>query len=137
MSEQKVLCPWCGREMIASYQPPEDHTYRCLYCRTNSPVRSTPHEAWKAAIGRPLQKPLTLKELRSDGDAIVWEERRNPNSFVQACAGGLAIMCLSASRSEEANRLFKYNVVVRAWRTLPTDEERAAAPWEGTGDADL
>lgn len=82
---------------------------------------------------KPMQKPLTLRELRELGreeNAFVWEERRNPDNFVKTLAGALAIMCLGARRDPDLAFAYTYNVNVRAWRTLPTDEEREAAAWE-------
>jgi len=44
-------CPYCGRKMMATYDAPEDHYYRCLYCKgVKSPARTTPKEAWEAAM---------------------------------------------------------------------------------------
>lgn len=89
--------------------------------------------ALRDALDKPMQKPLTLQELRElgrDDDAFVWEERRNPANFVKTLAGALSIMCLDARRDPDMAFAYTYNVSVRAWRTLPTDEEREAAVWE-------
>lgn len=89
--------------------------------------------ALRDALDKPMQKPLTLEELRElgrDDDAFVWEERRNPDNFVKTLAGALSIMCLDARRDPDIAFAYTYNVSVRAWRTLPTDEEREAAAWE-------
>lgn len=89
--------------------------------------------ALRDALDKPMQKPMTLQELRElgrDDNAFVWEERRNPDNFVKTLAGALSIMCLDARRDPDMAFAYTYNVSVRAWRTLPTDEERMAAAWE-------
>ena len=87
--------------------------------------------ALRDALDKPMQKPLTLEELRKyvrDKETTVWEERRRPDNFVKTRAGALAILCHYARRKPDG--VYTYNVYVRAWRTLPTDAEREAAKWE-------
>ena len=66
MSEQKVLCPWCGEEMTLIWDIEDSvHWFNCNFCGAHSP---------RFATRRPPNKPLTEEQLnaRDDLDAV-WE----------------------------------------------------------------
>lgn len=84
--------------------------------------------ALRDALEKPMQKPLTLEELKTEPcDSYVWEERRtNLNIyFERTSALVLAFMCVNSKED-----MYKYGSSVRAWKKMPTDEEREAAAWE-------
>lgn len=121
------------REVTGSYRWAGTSALLASHCLHQSDVIELLVGALRDALDKPMQKPLTLQELRElgrDDDAFVWEERRNPDNFVKNLAGALSIMCLDARRDPDMAFAYTYNVSVRAWRTLPTDEEREAATWE-------
>ena len=89
-----------------------------------------------------LQKPLTVEELHALIDAgdeavIYCESKDDPQTYAHIVFGGRVID--REAESVDARRLVypHYRKHWRAWVSRPTDEERAAAPWEGDGDAHL
>lgn len=84
--------------------------------------------ALRDALDKPMQKPLTLEELKTETtDSYVWEERRTDLNiyFERTSALVLAFMCVNSKED-----MYKYGSSVRAWKKMPTDEEREAAAWE-------
>ena len=84
--------------------------------------------ALKDALEKPMQKPLTLEELKTEPcDSYVWEERRTDLNiyFERTSALVLAFVCVNSKED-----MYKYGSSVRAWKKMPTDEEREAAAWE-------
>ena len=96
-------------------------------------------EAYAAAIRRPLQKPLTLKEACEseepcvymetiDSDAIeavrVIEDGKNAYGETTYCT----YMLDDDNLNWEAER--RYGKTWRCWATKPSEEERSAAKWE-------
>ena len=130
-------CPYCGRGMLPEYTPPEDHYYRCLYCKgVQSPARSTPFEAFTAANSRHIQKnPLTLEEmfeLIGSGKpfATHCESFEDPITYVNLWIDNKVIEPIGKSISIDKILWDAYGKTWRCWATKPTDEERAAAQWE-------
>ena len=108
MSNQKVLCPWCGRTMqykswrdydIARLQDMHEGWFECIGCMATSPtVKMDEKEfvcqaAYEAATRRPPNKPLTLPELFDldpESDAVwiydsSWEKPIRAMSAEEAC----------------------------------------------------
>ena len=158
------ICPWCGREMVAVFDPPEDYRYKCLYCRVLSPTRYTPQAAWEAALLLRRKGPLTVKELEArlntilnpEPDApalqkpLTWEEIPDRKLIFMELRGIdkpvpsilRQTMDNQAWYTMESGCVFTFDMDElgkrwRPWASEPTEEERAAAPWEGVGDADL
>lgn len=89
-----------------------------------------------------LQKPITLAELEaliSAGEdvAVYCEAKNDPHAYATILFAGQVI----SPNGDKINACdlvyFHYGKTWRAWAQRPTDEERAAAPWEDAGDADL
>ena len=120
----KVYCPWCGSEMeLEHYGTDEDEyfVYVCPDCAAQSPISYSAESALATALARPLQKPLTLEEAKTQ--IAVWVERLPVLSGVRATIYPETYS--SAYRSEN-----NYGKTWRCWTTKPTDEEREAAKWE-------
>lgn len=117
----KVYCPWCRREMKLGESLPFSGVF-AFYCKCGavSPNEGGAEEALKAALKRPLQKPLTLEEAKKE--FALWFEYP-PNIFnPRACL--LPELYSSDYRAEST-----YGIKWRCWATKPTDEERAEAKW--------
>ena len=89
-----------------------------------------------------LQKPLELAQLEaliSAGEdvAVYCEEKNDPHAYATILFAGQVISPNGDNINACDLVYFHYGQTWRAWASRPTDEERAAAPWEGTGDADL
>lgn len=154
----KVYCPWCGREMKLGESLPFSGVF-AFYCKCGavSPNEGGAEEALKAALKRPLQKPLTLEEFCDRLCSPVWFESHGtymgkkgwwmiPQKFIKIdglMAYGakyaqaypkrdekvlIRFVCEQSSQSSELG-LDAYGSVWRAWATKPTDEERAEAKW--------
>ena len=151
MEDVKPLCPYCGAwnghpdgvEMkpiggaIAK-------RFRCPECDAMSPLKDNTDDALASAIRRfqPLQKPLTLEEVRSlcrdeedRREHIFIEFRRSVSLNTYARPLNYDEHGIDAMIPEERPHLMmydsKYNRTWRPWLTIPTAEERAAAKWEG------
>lgn len=84
--------------------------------------------ALRDALDKPMQKPMTLEELKTETcDSYVWEERKTDLNryFERTSALVLAFMCVNSKED-----MYKYGSSVRAWKRMPTDEEMEAAAWE-------
>jgi hypothetical protein len=89
-----------------------------------------------------LQKPITLAELEAliaagEDVAVYCETKNDPHAYATILFAGQVI----SPNGDKINACdlvyFHYGKTWRAWAQRPTDEERAAASWEGTGNADL
>lgn len=94
-----------------------------------------------AQDGPALQKPLTLQGLfaliESEEEHVIYCEAKDDD---QAYAHILAsrVMYSVEERIPTDLLIFRtYGKTWRVWASRPTDEERAAAPWEEADDADL
>lgn len=94
------------------------------------------------ALRRPLQKPITLAQLEAliaagEDVAVYCEAKNDPHAYATILFAGQAI----SQNGDKINACdllyFHYGKTWRAWASRPTDEERAAAPWEDAGNADL
>lgn len=147
MSERKALCPYCGAEMKIMVHEFYDGAYcsgyaYCPKCGSYGPSiagdvsKEQLHDEVKAAaLRRPLQKPLTLEELHAlidAGDEVViyCEARDDDRAYVHICAGELIISSDGDIIAKDRLVYSNYGKIWRAWAAMPTDEERAAAPWE-------
>ena len=89
-----------------------------------------------------LQKPLELAELEAliaagEDVAVYCEAKNDPHAYATILCNGKCID-LNGDMIDACDLVFfRYNIGWRAWAQRPTDEERAAAPWEDAGDADL
>ena len=124
--------------------------YECK-CKWKSPVELGDSEgeaierAYAAAMRRPLQKPLTIEEIRSlpcpfdlNVPPFFWIETRD---YIHFCVSqwfsfsSLIEICKLEKPGEiyaypHPLRQYKYGVDFRAWWKRPTDEECAAAEWD-------
>lgn len=80
-------------------------------------------------VGRPIRKPMTLTEANSCQDPV-WIEFRHFES-ANGWREGLSDALWWASRVYRGlNSTPRFGVHYKIWAFCPTDEERAAAPWE-------
>lgn len=154
----KPMCPYCGAPMVYDLM-----AFKCENCFSSSPTKycMDMHEnlsaflkgrdyfnnyckkhAKDAALRRPLQKPLTEEELHALIDAgedvaIYCEAKNDPHAYATILYAG-QVVSMNGDKINACDLVyFHYGKTWRAWAQRPTDEERAAAPWEGDGDADL
>ncbi len=140
MKQSAPRCPYCGSEMSYECTYESGLSYSCKNCWSESPFikykggEDTKALCYEAAMRRPLQKPLTLEELKAlidPGDEVV--TYCEGISFCQTYAtiwiDGQVIDALGLHPKENIS-FYSYGKTWRAWATRPTDEERAAAPWE-------
>lgn len=151
----KPMCPYCGETMKIHADEFYNGSFAigyayCPACGSYGPtVKAATDEAVKrirddvkaAAMRRPLQKPLTRAELEAlieSGPEIVTycEARDGDRTFANIWIAYSVIDVIGIEQKE--NICFEsYGKTWRAWSQRPTDEERAAAPWEEADDADL
>ena len=137
---REVMCPYCGAEMNLEYGYAQGMSYACPNCWSESPFvkyrggEDTRALCYEAAMRRPLRKPLTLKKLRTlidAGDETVTycEAKGADRTYANIWTGDLVIDVVGY---EHKNHVCfeNYGKTWRAWAARPTDEERAAAPWE-------
>jgi hypothetical protein len=147
----KVLCPWCGSEMVFTNNwiiykrgrgkhVGECCYYTCKKCDAQSPhVRVYSGESpLQAALRRyePPCRPMTRKEVESkytgidEGAAVLVEEKFGAlwwaildrlNKKIVATWNG----CGAENFHEDT-----YGKTWRCWPRKPTDEEREACGWE-------
>lgn len=147
MSEQKPLCPYCGAEMKIHVHEFYDGAYcsgyaLCPECGSYSPSiagdisKEQLHDEVKAAALRhPLQKPLTLEELHALIDAgeeavTYCEAKDDPQTYACIWYDGKSVD-RDAEAIDSGLLVYEhYGIDWRAWANRPTDEARAAAPWE-------
>lgn len=137
-------CPYCGTTMILERRCSMGMFYHCpnLKCLSVSPYvkrkdgEDTPALCYEAALRRPLQKPLTLQELHAlidPGDEVVTYCETSapsvPYTYANIWTGDLVIDVVGFTKKNHV-RFVNYGKTWRAWASRPTDEERAAAPWE-------
>lgn len=129
----KVYCPYCGKEMrLINQYPSSGFLFNCDECGATSPSGETVEEAYAIARCRPLQKTLTLEEVKKQ--VAVWVEwvwsYENISPAMYLCSD-YRTMCFDEGFAK-SYRLPKadYGKKWRCWATKPTDEERKAAKWE-------
>lgn len=99
---------------------------------TDNKVLSADLYAW---VGKPMQKPLTLREFRvminAHEETITYCEAKNdPQTYAHICYDGKVIDGHAETVTDSQFVYAHYGRLWRAWASRPTDEERAAAPWE-------
>lgn len=82
-----------------------------------------------------MQKPLTKDELRelcaADHEVVVYcEAKGSESTYATIIFDGKTFDREGEAPGVEHLSFETYGVFWRAWATRPTDEERAAAPWE-------
>lgn len=82
-------------------------------------------------VGKPMQKPMTYTELRYA--QVVWLEDIDKPFCIPAfvCCSISHELAFRGKHSFIQPSRGDYAINWRAWESEPTDEERAAAPWEG------
>lgn len=137
----KVMCPYCGSEMIGQNVTQWCDVYwaqaKCEHCKSTGPlicgerglVTDAEEMARKSALAAaqarylPPNRPLTLAEVTQldtdeDGDAPCWIEDR--------------VFSLSAKYvSTNPDDLVDYGRDYRVWLRKPTQAEMDAAGWGG------
>lgn len=145
MDKQPVTCPWCGHEMTLRDNEYQDDNfcawYECVACLADSPltegyktIEEARLEAYKRAIAKPLQKPMTWEEVET------W-----PHDWIFLefdISGSVYVMEPSVNKFQTQTlnvRIFgelgyetygPYGDGFRCWDHYPTEEERRAAPWK-------
>ena len=126
-------CDMCSHRTGTTIKAPQSH---------GSDLKEAMIGAFVEAVTRPLQKPLELAQLEaliSAGEdvAVYCEAKGEPHAYATILFAGQVI----SPNGDKINACdlvyFHYGKTWRAWVQRPDDEERAAAPWEGTGNADL
>lgn len=140
-------CPYCGSKMRhkQGLVCRTLHWYECTNeeCESESPARNTAEEAYKAAMKR-YEEPnrvLTLEEVK---DAyfdmkkpicceLMWLNKKKIAWIADAAVpwGNVAHIM-----ERQEPKWKDYGKTWRCWLCNPTDEERAATPWEGEKDDD-
>lgn len=87
-----------------------------------------------------IRKPLTLEELKKAKS--VWiecsdEDADNPVPVLTDGISDKIAHFLTDNGIRADGRIDQYGSMWRAWASEPTNEERAAAPWEEADNADL
>ncbi len=150
-------CPYCGA--IMSFEADSCHVWmKCPFCLSDAPKVEKPDVpnadfsaigwaiywskceeiAKKAAMYRPdrvLLPLLTLKELRALIDAgkeavIYCETKYDPQTYATIIYDGKMFDRYGKTTGVKHMNFGTYGKTWRAWATRPTEEERAAAPWE-------
>lgn len=142
MKQPEIKCPYCGTVMSPEYGHRRGMSYACPNCWSESPFITykggvdTAALCYEAALRRPLQKPLTKEELLAligTGDeAVTWCEAKGEGcAWANIWTGEKVIGGDCSIISKDHIVYATYGKTWRAWASRPTDEERAAAPWEG------
>lgn len=142
MKQPEIKCPYCGTTMILERRCSMGMFYNCpnSNCLSVSPYvrrkdgEDTPALCYEAALRRPRQNPLTLHELLEmigpGLEAVTFCEGKSfGQTYATIWIGGRVIDALGIEPKENIS-FDSYGKTWRAWATRPTDEERAAAPWE-------
>lgn len=131
----KVYCPYCGKEMRFRDQYPFAGFLFVCNCAATSPVGETVEEAYDLARHRPLQKPLTLDEVKEQ--VAVWVEffwKCKSAKYVEpalyVCTGGGTTSFDEGFCEQYRLENDEYGVRWRCWAMKPTDEERKEAKWD-------
>ncbi len=134
-------CRYCG-EVMMPIQMPDGMNYACPACYSTSPFiiganNDSINEVTSAALRRTMQKPMTLEELMSDGDAddegtkVAYHERRSDGAVIAALISAeYRTICYEGDDMGEWIEESEYGRTWRCWRSRPTDEERKAADWD-------
>jgi hypothetical protein len=146
MSMQDPVCPYCGTVMTYECTYDSGLSYSCKNCWSESPFikykdgEDTKALCTEAALRRPLQKPLTLEELKAiseTGSHCIYIEHYHPNPDIEnpitpnvGIKSGLGYRITHCNGYRYEFWWKDYGKTWRAWATRPTDVERAAAPWE-------
>ena len=157
----KPMCPYCGEPM--RFDGDSVHAWlKCDNCLSSSPKiyrpdwnnSEFPFASWDefwiecrkqaeaAALRRPLQKPLTRAELEAliaagEDVAVYCEAKSDDHAYATIFFDGKNIDRDADTLDNDDLTWFRYGISWRAWAQRPTDEERAAAPWEEDAYADL
>lgn len=143
-------CPYCGAGMKIMVHEFYDGAYcsgyaYCPKCGSYGPSlagdisKEQAHDEIKeAALRRPLQKPLTLEEMRAlidtDDDVVTYcEGLDDPHTYATIWYLGSYVDRAGGPSNNRILAWDKYGKRWRAWAQRPTDEEREAAPWEEVG----
>ena len=146
VSGDKVICPWCGREMEpAVYERRADWevAYSCRKCGASGPIQRAfkekdAEEAARAAALRrytPQLKPMTLEEATGAEDPVWFESTGNVLCvcdcvFTPDMDGGAVEVYTMGGKGYSLLLSRRYGKDWRCWERKPTDEERSAAEWE-------
>ena len=138
----KVLCPWCGNEMVLlefGFDSTNAAWLECVQCGAHSPMSydhdgtevSAINAALAAALRRyePPVRPLTLEELIDSTDGPVYIESQKREDLIGKFTAAVTCHRIIWSDGTESN-LDRYGKTWRCWPRKPTDEEREAAGWE-------
>lgn len=147
-------CPYCGEPMRLDAD--SCHIWmKCESCLSCSPKvyrpdwnnSEFPFAGWsdfwckckeivqEVALRRPLQKPLTKEEIfeliASNEEFVTWNEYKKEGLlFPQIWSDGEVISDVMCPIATDKIVWDTYGKTWRNWASRPTDEERAAAPWE-------
>ena len=160
---EKVLCPYCGAEMMLDFQDDGYEFgaayYVCQECGSTSPTANTDAAALAAAQARylPPNRPLTLEEVNAlpadDDGYIPGFLEIEPNWYAQVpddgeprlradaiCKEALGCNkgCETCNKGcETCNKGCEtYNKLYRVWLRKPTQAEMDAAGWGGDATDD-
>lgn len=91
--------------------------------------------ALRDALDKPMQKPLTERELHAlidagDDIAVYCESKNDDYAYAMLFFGGNNIDRDGVMIGNDELVWFQYGIRWRAWASRPTDEERRAAAWE-------
>lgn len=91
--------------------------------------------ALRDALDKPMQKPLTKRELHAlidagDDIAVYCESKDDDHAYATLFFGGNNIDRGGGIIGNDELTWFTYGIRWRAWASRPTDEERSAAAWE-------
>lgn len=84
--------------------------------------------ALRDALDKPMQKPMTLKEVNRFDDPV-WIEFKVFSS-ANGWREGISDALYWAHKVYQGMHNPEFGVAYRLWRSRPTDEERSAAAWE-------
>ncbi len=152
MMTDKILCPWCGAEMLVdamSYYREGERVWEAYSCCSNGDCGAEGpkkecvkdrEEAMRivraAALRRytPPIKPMPLKEVWRE-DAPMWVEGKSGALWIgdfYASMDTRNAWEVQTFGSAKPRLLLEdyYNKNWRCWERKPTDEERSAAEWE-------
>lgn len=120
-------CECCSMRTGTTIKAPQAH---------KSSMEAAIIAAYKEAMARPLQKPLTLQDLHALIDAgeeavVYCEATDDPEVYGNIFYNGKSIDRHAESVDVRLLVYENYGKTWRAWAARPTREERAAALWEG------
>lgn len=146
MNHEKILCPYCvdGVPLIMSTS---GMYMRCPKCGSTSPAVFDIESAFTAreavvmgmaarryvppAPPPVLNKPLTPEDFGGDPLAVWWERRKRPELSLRLYQCRIDDRVFAADVAGDiVEFMSEYGKTWRAWTCKPSDEERAAAPWE-------